>query len=87
MENLTQGAAALSTYGLYVICSGLVIVVIHLYKSLNALTVEFRTSLVNQAESVTKMSDDLKALVAQTNNTINANSEVIAEISRVMREK
>lgn len=85
MEGVTQGAAAISTYGLYAVCAALVVVIVHLYNRFNSLDGEFRIALVKQAESVTKIASDYQSLTEKTNDIIEANTAAFEEVSRLLR--
>lgn len=86
-EVLTQGAGALSTFGLYAICAALSIVCIHFYRRLNTLEAEFRSSLVTQTEKMTAANDELRDLATKTQEVIKANTAAFEDISRVLRER
>lgn len=98
MTEITEGAAALSTYGLYAIASGLTFCVIYLYKRTMMLekefreyvskssekTVEFQNGLLEQTTSV--LNSAAKALEDST-EIIRRNNEIITDMREMMRRK
>lgn len=87
VEAITQGAGALSTFGLYAICAALSVVCVHFYRRLNALEAEFRTSLVSQTEKMTTANEELRELANKTQEVIKANTAAFEEVSRVLKER
>lgn len=98
MTGITDGAGALSTYGLYAIVSALVICVIYLYKRTTSLeekfreyvsqsgkdTVEFQKGLLEQTTSV--LNSAVKAIEDST-DVIRCNNEIMADMREVMGRK
>ena len=87
MEVITQGAGALSTYGLYAVCAVLALVVVHLYRKVDRIQEELKGAMIRHSESETKNADELRELVKQTQEIIKANTAAFEEFTRNIRRE
>ena len=84
---ISGGAGALSTYGLYAICVGVIVVCVHFYKRLNALEKEFRDALIKQAEESTKNYVEIKGIAEQTQEIIRANTAALEKFTSAFERR
>lgn len=82
MNEITEGANAISTYGLYAIVSALVVCVIYLYKRTMTLEKEFRDYIAQSNEKVSQLQ---KGLLTQTTEALNTSSKTLEETTEVLK--
>jgi hypothetical protein len=81
MNEVTEGAAVISTYGLYAIVSALAICVIYLYKRTMTLEKEFRDYISKTSNEVSVLQ---KELITQTTEALNASSKTITDATEAL---
>ncbi len=74
MNEISQGAQALSTYGLYTIVAVLAIIVVYLYKRVSDLEKELRNTIVSNSSEITKNAVETARLLEQTNDALKDNT-------------
>lgn len=84
MNEINEGAQALSTYGLYTICAALVTAVVYLFRSLRTLEAKFRDYISTnskelQEKTTTALMDSTAALKAST--------EALTRIATIMERR
>lgn len=79
MQEISEGAQALSTYGLYTIVAVLAVVVVFLYKRVVDLEKELRTTLSSTASETSK-------LLAQTNEALKDNTKAFCDFQVALME-
>lgn len=98
MQEINEGAGALSTYGLYAVVSALTVCVIYLYKRTVALEEKFREYVSTSSEKVselqkgllqqttTVLSNAVKAIEDSTDAIKHCN-EIMATMNAIMGER
>lgn len=79
MQEISEGAQALSTYGLYTIVAVLSVVVVFLYKRVSDLEKELRTTLSQAAAENSK-------LLAQTTEALKDNTKAFGDFQTAISE-
>lgn len=82
MTEITEGATALSTYGLYAIVSALAVCVIYLYKRTASLEEKFREYVSQSSEKTVEFQ---KGLLEQTTAALNQAAKAIEDSTEVIR--
>ena len=77
VEVISNGAGALSTFGLYVICAALVVVIVHLYRRVNLLEDKLREAVRESAEERGRELAKWQETTAQTQEVIKANTKAL----------
>lgn len=73
VEVISNGANALSTFGLYTICAALVVVIIHLYRRVNLLEDKLREIAQERGKEIARWQET----AAQTQEVIKANTKAL----------
>ena len=74
---ISNGAAAISTFGIYAIMVVLGLVVVHLYKRVNSLEDKLREAIEKSAEERGKELAKWQETTAQTQEVIKANTKAL----------
>lgn len=83
MNEIADGASAISTFGLYAIVSTLAVCVIFLYKRTMTLEKEFREYISKSNEKVSELQ---KGLLEKTTTALNTSSQTLGEVNDVMQQ-
>lgn len=88
MNDIITGAQTFSTYGLYAVSVALVAVVIFLYKKVNELEKELRTTIKTNADESTKlhvqMASENSKLLAQTSEALKDNTKAFLDFQEAL---
>lgn len=84
MNEITEGAQNLSTYGLYTVCTALVVAIIYLFKSLRALEVKFRDYISNTSREL--QDKTTKALIDST-AALKDSTAALTKIATIMERR
>lgn len=81
MTEISEGAQALSTYGLYTICTALVVAIVYLFKSLRTLEYKFREYISTTSKEL--QSQTTKALIDST-SALKDSTAALTRIATIM---
>lgn len=88
MNDIITGAQTFSTYGLYAVSVALVAVVIFLYKKVNELEKELRTTIKQNADDNNKihvqMASENARLIAQTSEALKDNTKAFIDFQEAL---
>ena len=84
MTEITEGASALSTYGLYTICAALAVAVVYLFKSLRALESKFRDYISTNSK---ELQEKTTAALIDSTAALKASTEALNRIASIMERK
>lgn len=84
MTEISEGAQALSTYGLYTICAALAVAVIYLFKSLRGLESKFRDYIETSSKG---MQEKTTAALLDSTAALKASTDALNRIALIMERK
>lgn len=87
VEAISNGANALSTFGLYAICATLVVVIVHLYRRVNLLEDKLREAIEKSAEERGKELAKWQETTAQTQEVIKANTKALERFLAALEDR